>query len=369
MHNSKIKKRIQQYEENKKIVESGNYKFVPFYGFPRLERYIPGVIPGIMYKITSHMGVGKTQIAKYLFTYQTILYSIKHGINFKVLYFALEESEEQFLDGLFIHILRRVYKVQLDRFNLGGTSMTSLTQKELDAIKGAEVMVANFVRNMEIIDDKYKPTAIYNTCKYYAKKWGTFAKDAEGNDIETSYVPKDPKQIVLVITDHISLLEGEFDVETGKYLDDRRAIARWHTEYCRRIITKCWNWAVLNVQQQSLDSEKQQFTSKGSTIVNKILPSLDGLANNKEVGRDDFVTLGIFAPARYDLDKYLGYEIKNNTMTSFDDRFRSLHLLKNRFGHPNKVLPLYFDGRYTYFRELPDAKDPGMKYFYNLLTK
>merc|ERR1711974_72883 len=169
---------------------------------------------------------------------------------------------------------------------------------------------------------------------------------------DDEYTPNDPNQIVLVVSDHISLIEPEYEATTNKYLNKMQSMAKWHTSYARRIITKQWNWACLNIQQQSLESEKQQFTMKGDSIINKILPSLDGLANNKEVSRDDYVILGLFAPSRYEFKEYRGYNITGG-MNAFEDRFRSLHLLKNSFGHPNKTLPLYFDGRYTYFKEMP----------------
>jgi len=370
MSNKKIKDRIKQYEENKRLVELGQFKYVPFEGFPRLQRYIPGIIPSIMYKITSHMGIGKTKLSKYLFVYQPLIYAIKHNINFKILYFALEESEQEFIDDLVIHVVKRIKGVQLDRFPLMGTSPTMLKKDELEAIKECEKAVANLMYSIEVIDNCYTPSSILKTCIYYAKKWGKFSKDKEGNDILDSYIPNDPSQIVLVVTDHISLLAPEYDKESNTFLSLHRTMAKWHTEIARKTLAKAWKWSVLNVQQQSLDSERQQFTTKGHTIINKILPSLDGLGDNKLVGRDDYVVLGLFAPERYLIDKYLGYEIKNNTLTSFGDRFRSLHLLKNRFGHPNKILPLYFDGRYSQFNELPRVADTAaIKKYYNLLKK
>lgn len=366
MHRNVVKDRIQHYHKNKERIDSSSFNYVPFYGFDRLNKYVPGVVPGVMYKITSHMGVGKTQIAKYLFVYQTMLYALKNNINFKVLYFALEESKEEFIDSLFIHLLKRIHKIEINRFSLTGFSNKSLSKDELKAIEDTEKIMANLISRIEVIDNKYTPTKMFNTCKYYANKWGTFIKDSNG---EERYVPHDKDQITLVVTDHISLIDSEFDDKRNVFLNDRQSIARWHTHYARRILAKEWNWAVLNIQQQSLESEKQQFTYKGSSIISKILPSLDGLANNKEVGRDDYVVLGLFAPARYGIETYRGFDIENNTPESFGDRFRSLHLLKNRFGSPNKVLPLYFDGRYTYFKEMPVPTDPGIKYFYNLLKK
>lgn len=367
MNKAILTKRIKQYEENKLLVETNKINYVPFYGFNKLQNYIPGVIPGIMYKITSHMGVGKTKISKFLFVYQTVMYAIKYKMNFKVLYFALEESEEEFLDDLIIHLVKRIKGITLNRFALMGTSKIPLTQAELDAVIAIQPTVEIFMQHIEIIDNKYTPSEIFSKCKYYAKKWGKFAKNKEGEDVMDTYTPNDPTQVVLVVLDHISLLSSEYEPKINGFLSDHRTISKWHTDIARKIIAKCWKWAVLNVQQQSLESEKQQFTNRGETIINKILPTLDGLANNKEVGRDDYVVMGLFAPERYSLEKYIGYDIKNGSSSDFGDRFRSLHLLKNRFGHPNKILPLYFDGRYTYFDELPSMSDPNINKYLNYL--
>jgi len=367
MHKHKIKERLLQYERDKKIVESGNFNFVPFNNFPRLSRYVPGVIPGIMYKVTSHMGVGKTKLSKFLFVYETLFYAMKNNMNFKILYFALEESQEEFIDDLVIHLTKRISKIQVDRFSLTGNSTIPLKEVELQAILSVENALIKVLENIEIIDSKYTPTEILNTCIYYAKKWGKFEQDDFGKDDLLKYTPNDKNQIVLVVADHISLLSQEYDDKSKTFLSKHQSISLWHTDYARRIIAKAWRWAVLNVQQQSLESEKQQFTNTGETVINKILPTLDGLGNNKEVGRDDYVVMGLFAPERYNIEKFMDYHIKNRTPESFGDRFRSLHLLKNRFGHPNKILPLYFDGRYTHFKEMPKPTDLNFKQFVNLL--
>ena len=224
-----------------------------------------------------------------------------------------------------------------------------------------------YINNIEVIDNRYKPSDLYNTCRRFAEKWGTFVKDEEGNDKQ--YIPNDKQQITLVVTDHISLLDPEYNEVSKTFMSKQQSMAKWHTHYCRRILAKEWKWSVLNVQQQALDSAKEQYNYKGTSIINKVLPSLEGLANNKEIGRDDYVSLGLFSPDMFNLPEFRGYGIDEGKSTDMGDRFRSLHLLKNRFGTPNKILPLYFDGRYTYFKELPLATSPNMNYFYNLLKK
>lgn len=355
----KVQKRVDDYYKNRSDVLAGRKKNIPFSGLGKLLKYVPGIIPGIMYKITSGSGAGKTQFAKFAFVYQPILFAIKHNVNYRVLYFALEESREEFIDSLFIHVLKRVHKIEIDRFTLNGSGGSMLTQVELDFVEKAKYSVNLIMKHIIVIDNKYKPTDMYNVCRTYAEQEGKFTIDTRGREI---YTANDPSQIVLVVTDHLSLVEDEFDEIRNKYLDQSKSMAKWHTQYQRKIITKQWGWAALNVQQQGLDSEKQVFTNKGDTVINKLLPTMDGLANNREVARDDYVIFGLFAPERFKIDKYLGYNIcdQSTVSSNFYDNFRAVTLIKNRFGVPNKTLPLYFDGSYNYFEELPGSHETAL---------
>lgn len=351
-----VEDRVDYYKKKRELISSGKYKPMPFVGFPSLTNYVAGIIPGTMYKVTSHSGMGKTQFSKFAFVLQPILYAIKYNINYKVVYFALEESEEEFIDSIFLHVLERKYNVPVNRFTLNGLTSSVLTEDELKAIEMAKADVSLIMSYIHVVDYCYKPTKIYDKCREIAKKLGNFKTDARGNEF---YSPNDPNELVLVVCDHISLIEEEMDSETKSYLSHSKSIAKWHTEYARKIITKKWNWACLNIQQQSLESEKQQFTSKGESITSKVLPSLDGVANNREVIRDDYVVFGVFAPDRYEIENFRGYKIRDSSDECFGDNYRSIHVLKNRLGTPNKVLSLFFDGSYTYFEEMPKPTDLG----------
>ena len=73
-------------------------KCIPF-AFPRLNTTIPGIMPETYYTVTANTSVGKTQLTKYLFVRKPIEYAIENNINFKIIYFAREESVQDFLDN------------------------------------------------------------------------------------------------------------------------------------------------------------------------------------------------------------------------------------------------------------------------------
>lgn len=365
------KRRLNDYRDAQIDLKKGESKSIPFFGLDSFNKLIPGIVPGLMYKITSHSGMGKTQFAKFAFVIKPIEYCIKNNIPYTCIYIALEESKQEFIDSLFIYVLRTKYNVVMNRFKLDGTSNTALNKSELDAIKKASEDVALYMSYIHIVDDYYKPSKLFEYLRHIAEAYGEFEihQNYKGEDYEM-FKPKIKGHKFLVVTDHISLLDEELD-STGKvWLDLRKSMANWHTKMLLRHVSKQWKFAVLNIQQQNLASESAQFTSKGEFIVEKVLPTLDGLADNKTILRDDVIVLGLFSPERYGIENFRGFRISNpigSTEPYLGDNFRSLHVLKSRYSPPNKVLPLYFDGSFNYFEELPipiPANKPKLLKYY-----
>ena len=364
--NKLLQKRLDFYKTRAEEIKSGKYRPIPFHTLPSLNNYIPGIIPGIMYKITSHTGNSKTLFTKYAFVLQPIFYAIRHKINFKVLFFAAEETREEFIDSLIIHICAVKHKIIIDRHMLSGNNISYLPKSTLDIIDKASEDVDKILNHLTIIDDYcFTPESALKICRKFAEHHGVFSVDAKGNEI---YTKKDPNQIVLCIYDHISFLNGDFDEKQKRTQTKFEALGTWSTEICKKILTKKWNWAVLNVQQQNLDSSSQVFTNKGDSVINKVIPSVDGLGDNRIIARDDYVILGTFSPNWFGFEEFRGYKITGNAPECFNDQFRSIHLLKNRFGKMSKPIPLYFDGSFNYFKELPKPTDTvKLKEYYKLL--
>lgn len=354
-----VDERIKFYRERKKLVDSKNYNYIPFDKFPRFKNSIPGIVPGIMYKITSHTGVGKTQLSKYMFVYSPLLYAFEHNIDFHIIYIALEESKEEFLDNLFRYIVKVKTNIDINYFSMIGASGDSLTDIQLNAIDQCKPIINHLGQRIHVIDNLYRPSEIFQALKQKANTWGKFIDNNNDN-----YIPDNPKQIRLVVCDHVSLLESEFDTLTQQPLSLHQTIQKWSTNIAKRYITKKWNWAVLNVHQQALESERPIWSSSGQSIVEKLYPSIQGLGDNKVIARDDYVILGLFSPARYEIDRFKGYDI-----TVLKDSFRSVHILKNRFGGSNQILPLYFNGAYGIFKEMPLSTSPEYPEFLKLIKQ
>jgi hypothetical protein len=106
----------------------------------------------------------------------------------------------------------------------------------------------------------------------------------------------------------------------------------------------------INIQQQEASKEKLEYY-QGQSIDEKLEPSLDGLANNKETQRECNLILGVFAPERYNIGRHRGYDIKK-----LGNKYRSLKILKDRDnGLVNYYIGMFFNGAANYFEELPTA--------------
>tara|TARA_R110000772_G_scaffold183128_1_gene294313 strand:- start:158 stop:1369 length:1212 start_codon:yes stop_codon:yes gene_type:complete len=372
----KVKSRVSEIRKIKEDKENGKLFCVPFQNYPKLAQSVPGIVPGMITMITAGSGVGKTQVTKALAVREPLEYAVKHGLKIKIFYFALEESEQEFIDTMICNYVSQKAKVEVDILTLQGYRQGSLDSKTMLVIETYIDEIEELLESVEIIDSVYNPTGIYKYCRDYADRNGThhfedrefiknkIDKDPEsptfGKKITTKentkvyshYEPNDPNQITIVIVDHMSLLTPEKNKDTGLMMNQHQTMAHWSTNYALKQVTKHWNWAVVNVIQQEQSGEKEQFTMKGESVQKKTEPSLANFANNKEIQRDAKIVLGVYSPDRYGFTEYHGYDIGR-----FRDCFRAIRVLKNRFGPPNKYYHFLFDGATNRFVELPKASE------------
>lgn len=361
-----IKDRVKELEELKKLREEGKFPGIPiFHKYTRFGDYMPALIKGVMYLVTAHSGVGKTQFWKDFFLFlpiQIMKAYPKYGIKLKFIIFLLEESKTEFIDNVISGLLWREKKIAVDPLELKSMKKTPVSREILNAIREIQPLIDEVLDMCELHEDIYNPYGMYKEVRNYAYSHGKVIKEekefthkredgtlfTEKNVVFKKYVPEDPNEYVFVITDHISLLQEERDGITGKMLDLRETMEKWSFHYCRKYISKNFNYIVVNIQQQLQSSDQQQFTGRGNTIVEKLKPSSSTLADCKTTYRDHLVVLALFNPSKYNIPNYFGYDL-----TKLPNCFRSIIVLKNRIGRDGLEVPLYFKGSSNYFKELP----------------
>lgn len=352
-----IKNEIRTRYDNAK---NGYYNCIPF-TLDRLNKYVPGIIPGEYYLVTGSSGSAKSKITRFLFIHEPYQYVLQNpDCKLDILYWSLEEDPKK----IYMMELSRLLKTRFNKI----VSYRKLLSIGKDNVLDGEIL--DLIDELEPEFNQWKehihifgamdsnPTGIMNRVSAFAYKIGRYYhKDGSPYSDEemmlvkqgkcdfrdiSCYKTDHPRHFVIVIIDHISLC----NLESGLSIVEN--IYRLSSDYLLKIKNR-FGFIPVIVQQQNSQKEKMQFTSSGTSIDEKLEPTLDSLANCTTTQREATIAFGIFGPARYGIPNHMGYDI-----TILKDNYRSLRLLKQRDDKANIALPLLFHGEADLFRTLPN---------------
>lgn len=361
--NELLKNRVlEELFHNKKLREEGKFVAIPWLSFPKLMTVIPGILKKRYTIITANSKVGKTQITDALFLQDPLLFLEKFpnsNIDLHIDYYSLEVSkEDKVLSLISRHIFVKFGILKSPEDLKSYFESYILTDQIAVYLSSSEFSdwLLNILKKVTFIDNVKNPFGIYKDMREKLCKEGKIY-DKNGREVQAGqsfdhYIPNNPDKYRIVIVDHYGL----FTPENGKELWD--AIFDWSSKYAISLRDNFF-CHVVGVQQQSSDQEKQSFTFKGDMLVNKLRPSQDGLGDCKLTQRDVNLLIGLFAPSRYKIDQYEGYDLN-----LLGDNYRELSIILNRNGGGSIVDDLYFDGRINLFEELPKPNSPEMKQIY-----
>jgi replicative DNA helicase len=219
--------RLQSIEDAKRRRASGKRNSIPF-PIPKLNKYIPGIIKGMYYCVTANTGEGKTQLTKFLFVKSVVDYAIKNNANVKIIYFALEESKEDFIDSMIIDKLYQNNELRVDHYDLE-SMREELPEDIVKNIKTQKEYFEHFEKYVDIVDTISNPTGIFTYIRDYSDKNGThWFKHYEDRETlitkrdyknlpearreewrYSHYEPHDKDEHVIIIADHLSLISTE----------------------------------------------------------------------------------------------------------------------------------------------------------------
>jgi hypothetical protein len=353
-------KTFERIRKNYTNVRDGIVNSIPFESLPSLQRHVPGIMKGVVYQVLAASGVGKTQLTKFLFVLEPYKYIKKYpekGIKLKILYFALEESKEEFMLGLISNRMKEEFGLTITPLDLQSYTDYPMNEDILSKIDSCRAYFEELSESIDVIDSIAHPFGIYSYVKDYSEKNGTHHEKTltiRGKDVKvySHYTPNDDNEFVIVVVDHLALLQPEKDRETGMPMTLHQTMSKWSAVFARKQITKHFKYSVINVTQMAAEGEKQQYTNSGMAIEAKLEPSLANVGDNKLVSRDSGVVLGLMSPIRYGIKKQLGYDVEK-----LGDNYRRLSIVKNRYGRPDLKKGLYFDGATNSFAELPSPEE------------
>lgn len=318
--------------------------------FDRLTNIVPGIMQKTYYCVTANSGIGKSQFTDCIFLYDAYDFVKDNpdlGIKLKIEYWSLEmDAETKYIQGV-SRRLKMKYNLNVGYNDILSMSKNRISQEVVDKIKECRDYFLELQDILTIHDNPMNPYGIYKRLYKLAEELGTIHKikkidEKTGELVEffSHYTPHNSNTYLINITDHLALLEMEKDAGSTKLAMEK------HSKNMRRI-RNMFGFIPVDVQQQGAETEKQEYY-KGGSIESKLVPSLSGLGDSKLTARNFDIVFGIFAPDRYEINSWGGYDIK-----LMKDFYRALYILKYRFGTPNVFTNCYFNGESNIIRELP----------------
>lgn len=358
-----VERTISNLETRREKILNGGINSIPS-PLVRFRSEFIGIEQGKYYCITASTKGGKTQFASFMFLYNTLLYSYNNPdkVRVKYFYYALEETPENVTERFMSYLLNILtqgkYKVSPE--DLKSTANTPIDEEILNTLKSEEFKnILNFYEQHVEFSPSRNATGVYHEVKKYMEEHGTVhkrpqkVKDDFGNTKEIQvfdwYEPNDPDEYVLVIFDHLSLIQTERGMTLKQSADKL-------SEYFV-LLRNRYNVSPVLIQQQAFEMESlDAFKS------NKLRPTAQGLADSKYTSRDCNVLLGVFNPFKFELPDYKGYDI-----TRLKDNCRFLEVILNRGGSMGGIVALYFDGATCEWAEMPLPTDPQILKVYNFV--
>ena len=308
---------INQIEDGKKIKKRFTNKYLS-----SLSQCIGGVQKSRYYLIGADPGVGKTTLTDQLLLDILIdLYENGGELDVEIHYWSLELAVE-------VKLLKWVsYKMWVDK----GAPMNPdlLTSGQLHP------------KIEEAIRTDYKPFLdfLQTKIKFYTKGSVKSINDSlnqvvrdNGQIINGKYVEHNPNCIVLSVIDHVGLLE-EANRPKAIELLSKQAVGFRNNYYITSMHVQQFNRTANSVERQKFNPAPQRDDFKDTSTT---FESCD-------------VALGIINPAAYNNDTFKQYDL-----TKFDKAsFRSIHVMKNRYGRFPASSSVGLYGVTGWFFELP----------------
>ena len=347
-----------ELESNKRRRNEGGVIAIPW-SLSRLSTTLPGIEQGRYNLISASAKAGKSQLTDFLYLYQPVEWIIKNpasDITLKIFYFSLEVSKGTKIKAAMCYKLFVDYEILVSPQKLSSVFGNYILDDKIESIVNS-IEFRTWFRSFEDIvifyDTIRSPNSIFHLVKSYAEhplngsytykdiSWQNDDGTYSPRRVRDKYIPVRPNEYVIVIVDHIGLLQ----TAPGETL--HQAISKFSSEYCLEMRDR-WRYIPTIVQQQSADSSRAQFNYRGDTVIDKIKPDSEGLADNKYTARDVDLMVSLFYPKRYNLDKYEDIDLER-----IGDNHREFVINLNRNGISNASIQLFFLGSSSYFSEFP----------------
>lgn len=300
-------------------------------GLPKLESIIDGNTQETYTLVLSNSGAGKTSYVLYSFVYRALMEHLDDD-DYKCLYISLEMNEASLYIKLLSIYIFETYGIQLSyKEILSRKKEYVLSEEHYEIIKECIPWISKIKEHLEIYDKKASAKTVYAILKQRLEEIGKFVE----TDTRLLYIPNNPKLIYNVIIDHIGLISPSDGRKLKEEIDLLSA-------YLVTLREKCKISPVVIQQANREQGNIERFKAGKSAF------SINDAKDTGNTVQDCNVMIAIYNPFRDGLKTYHKYNIE-----ILESTFRSIMVLKNRFGDCDVEVGCNFFGGINYFHELP----------------
>lgn len=317
-------------------------------GMGNLSRYTYGTHKGRYYLIGADSGVGKTTISDFMFVMKAYESAKIRNKKLYIIYYSFEISLEEkkarwasyFIWELFNEVIPADYI-------LGRIEGLMVSDQHMDMIRTAYLYIEQMMEycHMVVVEDPVHPTRIFHDMiDHHFEKIGTIKREKSHDPAKKGRIvgytpnPGEEEAVTIKILDHMALLMNEQGFDTKQTMD----LASKYDVTLRNL----FGLTSVNIQQFNTDiTSTYRMAKKGDGL---ITPQRIDFGDSRYTFRDANVVLGLIKPSIYDIPSYHNYDI-----TKLDEYFIAMHLMKNRHGASQRMLPLFLNAASGVSEDLP----------------
>lgn len=300
-------------------------------GLPKLEGIIDGVNRETYTLIISSSGTGKSSFALYSYVYRPLMENLDND-NFKILYVSLEMSEmSMYIKLLSIYIYETFGKVLSYKEILSKKREYVLDDEGYNLVLQCEDWINKISKKLEFYDKNVSADSLYAMLCKRLESIGRF----EESETRKIYIPDNPNLIYVVVIDHIALVRPK----NGRTIKQEIDLV---SNYLVTLREMCKISPVV-IQQANRDNGNIDRFKAGKSAF-----TMNDSKDSGNTVNDCNIMLALFDPFKEAIKTYRGYNIE-----LMQGRFRSVIVLKNRFGECDVEVGLKFYGEINHFSELP----------------
>lgn len=324
-------------------------------GIKGLTKYIYGTHKGRYYLVGADSGVGKTTISDFMYILNAYESALAMQRPVYIFYYSFEISLEEKKARWVSYYLYLKFALHIPAdYIQGRIPGMMVTDAHMELIRVAYLYVEKMMNycNMIVIEDPIHPTRIFhNLVEAHYDHIGTVlrhsAHDPTKKGIIYGWKPKPGNEhaITMVVIDHIALLMNEQGFDTKHTMD---LMSKYFVT-----LRNLFGLTPIVIQQFNTDiTSTFRMNKKGDGVIN---PQRIDFGDSRYTFRDANIVLGLIKPCVYELTQYYKYNI-----IKLGQYFVGLHLMKNRHGPSQRMIPLFFDGMTGMVEDLPVT--PGVDF-------